>query len=161
MTTNPDHFRPRDAAGSLQYLDGTIRTASPARLRLMLIERAIDVSAVLAERWRTKESLGANEQSLKLLDLLNELLGGVTGGTTTRENSVCQTVSDLYVFLIQHLIAAEEKSDVSSIDEIRIVLETEAGTWRAVSAGEVTAVESATKSGTTDDSAPFGLNFEA
>ncbi len=81
MTTNPDHFRRRDhAVGGEQYFEAAIRTASPARLRLMLIERAIEVSSRLAEVWRNGEAPGSNEHSLKLLDLLNELLSGVVGG---------------------------------------------------------------------------------
>jgi len=44
---------------------------------------------------------------------------------------MCRTVADLYVFLCQHLIAAKD-GDASMIDEIPLVLETEAETWRMV-----------------------------
>jgi flagellar protein FliS len=138
MTTNPDHFRRCDpVVGGEQYLEAAIRTASPARLRLMLIERAIEVSSRLAEVWRNGETPGSNEHSLKLLELLSELLSGVVGGKSDGENAICQKVADLYVFLSQHLIAAESSSDAGSIDEIRIVLAAEAETWRAVCAQEV------------------------
>ena len=83
MTTNPEHFRRRDPAmGGEQYFDSAIRTASPARMRLMLIERAIEVSSRLSQTWRSDQAPGANEHSLQLLDLLTELLGGVVGGDT-------------------------------------------------------------------------------
>ncbi len=118
------------------YLESAVRTASPARLRLMLIERGVEVAGSLAGRWRSGQDLGVNELSLKLLDLLTELLGGVTGGVTETELQVCRQVSDLYVFLTQHLVAAETTSDADSIDEIRIVLATEAETWRSVCAQE-------------------------
>jgi flagellar protein FliS len=124
--TNADH-----------YLEATVRTASPARLRLMLIERAVEVSQALASRWRAGEHLGSNEWSLKLLDLLTELLAGIREGSTESERQVCSRVADLYVFLTQHLVRAEACNDADAIDEIRAILETEAGTWRSVCAQDL------------------------
>jgi len=115
------------------YLESMIATASPARLRLMLIERGVEVARHLAGVWRdTPGRRGTNEHSLKLFELLSELLSGVTD----KNVEVCRTVADMYVFLCQHLIAAEENGDPSMIDEIRLVLETEAETWRMVCAQE-------------------------
>ena len=122
------------AGGGQQYMEATVRAASPARLRLMLIERAAEVAARLAAAWKSKQDLGSNEHSTKLLDLLNELLSGVVGGKHESERGVCQKVADLYVFLSKHLVAAEATSNYAAIDEIRIVLEIEAETWRAVCA---------------------------
>jgi flagellar protein FliS len=117
------------------YLESMVQTASPAKLRLMLIERAVEVSRHLAHHWNSQPGKrGTNEYSLKLLELLSELLSGVTDKSV----EVCRTVSDLYVFLCQHLIAAEKNGDSSMIDEIRLVLETEAETWRMVCAQEGT-----------------------
>jgi flagellar protein FliS len=115
------------------YLRATIETASPARLRLMLIERAVEVAAGLAMEWRAGRESDINSSSLRLLDLLTELLRGVRGGTDA-ENRLGRQVADLYVFLIQHLLAAEQDSNSDAIDEIRLVLETEAETWRLVCA---------------------------
>ncbi|MEO9591993.1 flagellar export chaperone FliS [Rhodopirellula bahusiensis] len=115
------------------YLESMVQTASPARLRLMLIERAVEVSRHLANHWNSQPGKrGTNEYSLKLLELLSELLSGVTDDSV----EVCRTVADLYVFLCQHLIAAEGNGDSTMIDEIRLVLETEAETWRMVCARE-------------------------
>jgi flagellar protein FliS len=102
----------------------------------MLIERAIDVCGDLAGRWRRGHDLGENEWSLRLLDLLTELLSGVASGGGEAERRICQSVSDLYVFLIQHLLAAEAASRAEAIDEIRLVLAIEAQTWQLVCADE-------------------------
>ncbi len=118
------------------YLEATVRSASPARLRLMLIEGAGETAARLIASWQAQQSLGANEHSLKLLDLLTELLSGVTGGTTVAEQQLCAKIADLYVFLAKHLVAAEQSSDCGAIDEIKRVLAAEAETWRAVCAQE-------------------------
>ena len=146
MTASPAPFPATDS-----YLEATVRTASPARMRLMIIERGIEVASTLSQKWRSGELTGPNEHSLKLLDLLNELLNGVGGSKTESENLVCQKVADLYVFLLKHLLAAEADSDASKIDEIRVVLSTEADTWRAVCANETQLFAHG----------PSGLNFQA
>ena len=155
-----------NSSNGQQYLDANIQTASPARLRLMLIERGVEVARQVADSWRNFRQLknqdsnqdlsGANEYSLKLLEILNELLGGVTGD----QHEVCRKVADLYVFLSKHLIKAEETSDAGAIDEIRLVLETEAETWRLVCANEVAAVPTPEAS-PTDQPESGGLNLQA
>lgn len=144
-------------ARAAQYLDNLIDAASPARLRLMLIEKAIDVSGCLADVWRKGEQLGANEHSIKLLDLLNELLSGVNGSGDADEE-LCVKVADLYVFLAKHLVAAEPASDAASIDEIKTVLAAEAETWRAVCAQESGQMQPQAEKPL---SSAEGLNFEA
>ncbi|MFK8112161.1 MAG: flagellar export chaperone FliS [Rubripirellula sp.] len=158
MTTNPDNFGQRNSmTGSEQYLDASIRTATPARLRLMLLDRSVEVAQRIADCWKNGEAKGCNEHSLRLLDILNELLGGITGAAIEAENKVCQQVADLYVFLTKHLILAEETSDYGAVEEIRTVLEVEAETWRAVCAQEAPAPRTSTVSAPVSG----GLNFEA
>jgi flagellar protein FliS len=160
MTTNEPPLRRRDGAvGSDQYLDSTVRSASPARLRLMLIERAVDVSGWLAKTWRSGQEKGVNEHSIKLLDLLNELLDGVVGSKNQGENEICEKVADLYVFLTKHLILAEKNSDADAMDEIKSVLEIEAETWRAVCAQSLPSLDIALPFDGASQSS--GLNLEA
>ena len=63
-----------NVSGGEQYLESVVRTASPAKLRLMLIERAVGVSESLETVWRENPGQGANEQSLKLFELINGIL---------------------------------------------------------------------------------------
>lgn len=137
MTTSERTFSNERQLRGQRYLEAAVRTTSPARLRLMLIERAVEVTQRLAAKWRSGEDLGVNELSMKLLDLLTELLEGVRGGATEQERRLCRQVADLYVFLTQHLLRAEQTSCPTTIDEIRMVLETEAETWRMVCVQEV------------------------
>ncbi len=157
---NPENFRPRQSTGGQQYLDATIRMATPARLRLMLTERAVAVAEKLASVWRAGELLGPNEHSLTLLELIGELLSGISGSKDPAEQKVCEQVSDLYVFLSKHLVLAEDHNDADAIDEIRMVLEVEAETWRAVCAQELNAKAIAPSSAASTPSSG-GLNFSA
>ncbi len=142
-----------------------MKTASPAKLRLMLLDRSVELARMVAKQWRENpEGAGPNEQSLTLLDFLSELLSGVTSD----ETDVCNQVADLYVFLTQHLVMAEEHGDAGAIDEIRLVLETEAETWRMVVANEAPvsvkqqfADASSTAAETTGQRKSSGLSFQA
>lgn len=116
-------------SSALRYLENTIRTASPAKLRLMLIERAVGLCDAISIRWKaSKPEMGCDEQTLHLRDILTELLSGVGRS----DLPVALAVSDLYVFLSKHLTDAEMMRDVTMIDEIGLVLQTEAETWRIV-----------------------------
>ena len=139
------------------YLESAVRTASPARLRSMLIDRAVEVSVSLADNWRAKQDPGPNGLSLKLLDLINELLRGVVGGKLAGEQEISRKVADLYVFLAKHLVAAERNSNADAVDEIRVVLEIEAETWRAVCAREATGANLSLP----NEGESGGLNLEA
>lgn len=136
------------------YLQATVDSASPARLRLMLIERGVEVATALSDGYRTGENTGSNDLSIKLFDILSELLTGVTGSTNKKEGEICDQVADLYVFLMQHLLAAEQISDSSSVTEIAAVLQIEAETWRMACAVE-------TDTHTRMTSGGAGLNFTA
>ena len=142
-----------------QYLESVVRTASPAKLRLMLIERAVGVCESLEATWLKNPGQGANEPSLKLFELINELLRGVVGCKEREGEETCKQVADLYVFLLKHLMLAEQNSDVSSIAEIRTVLQIEAETWRLACANELPATSHQMGVGTS--STGKGLNFEA
>ena len=150
--------RREGANGGDQYLESVVRTATPAKLRLMLIERAVGVADSVAEAWRAEPEQGANEQSLKLFDMLNELLRGVVGSKQGDGEEVCHKVADLYVFLIKHLLAAEEVGDVGSIEEISAVLQVEAETWRLACANEMAGNQVGQPSGANRRG---GLNLEA
>jgi len=151
-------IRREGANGGDQYLESVVRTATPAKLRLMLIERAVGIADSVAEAWRADPGQGANEQSLKLFDLLNELLRGVVGSKQGEGEEVCHKVADLYVFLIKHLLAAEEIGDVASVEEISAVLQVEAETWRLACANEMADSQGRQRS---EVSPSGGLNLEA
>ena len=131
-------FNAHQNAGQ-QYLESMVLSASPARLRMLLLQKGVDVSAQLSATWRdaserpeSADRQGPNEWSLALLDVITELLAGVTSD----EAPVCKQVADLYVFLSQHLLEAEATSDANKIDAIQRILKIELETWTQVCAAE-------------------------
>jgi flagellar protein FliS len=143
-------------SSAMRYLEAAVRNAPPARLRLMLIEKAVGLCHAISARWTAnRPDLGCDEQTLHIRDIFTELLSGVGRS----DLPVAQQVSDLYVFLSQHLTTAEMQRDVTMIDEIRLVLETEAETWRIVC--ETTANQAKPKSHPQDGvPRPAGLNLQ-
>jgi len=122
------------APSTSNYLESLVKSAPPARLRLMLIEKGIGLCQVISDRIKGATSKVVwDEQSLHLFDILTELLSGVGG----EDIPVTRQVADLYVFLLQHLNKAITAGDHSMVDELRLVLETEAETWRMVCAQSV------------------------
>ena len=160
MNLGDGRFARRDNVnGGEQYLESVVRTASPAKLRLMLIQRAVGVCESLEVAWRENPGQGYNEQSLKLFELINELLRGVVGSKQGDGEEICKQVSDLYVFLLKHLLIAEQGSDIASIEEIRAVLQVEAETWRLACANELPATLGG--QGQMSSESNSGLNLEA
>jgi len=122
------HFSGNDTT-AMRYLESAVRNAPPERLRLMLIEKAVGLCSAISVRWKAKRpDIGCDEQTLHVRDIFTELLSSVI----RTDLPVAQQVADLYVFLSQHLTTAEMQRDVTMIDEIRLVLETEAETWRII-----------------------------
>ena len=111
-----------------QYVQNTVLSASPARLRLMLLDRSVAlVEAILDHRRRDAQTL-TDERTLTLRDILGELLSGVTRDS----NELTVRIADLYVFLLQELTRAEQEPGLERIDSIGKILRIEQETWRQV-----------------------------
>lgn len=142
-----------------RYLQNLIRSASPARLRLLLIERGIEIAeslaATAAEPTQAATHSGKSlelvraEQTLRLRDILGELLSGVVN----KELEVAKQVADLYVFLLQYMGEAERQDTAERWERIVEILRIEQETWARV-------CEHATRSATPDaaSSRPLGVS---
>lgn len=136
------------------YLQASVQSASPARLRLMLINRALEITNSLGQKWSQDAESPDDGEVLRLLDILCELLSGVTGSSDPSENEACHKVADLYVFLTRHLLEAEENRNPSGMEQIAEVLRVESETWQLVCADE-------DLSRTPTQSTGSGLSFSA
>lgn len=111
-----------------QYLQTMVLTASPAKLRHLLLERAVTLTELIQEnRLRRPDNL-VDERTVTLRDILGELLSGVKRST----DSLSGTVADLYVFLLQELTLAEREPGLERIASIGHILEIEQETWKQV-----------------------------
>lgn len=110
------------------YLQNTVLSASPARLRLMLLDRSVGLVEMILDHRRRDSSRLTDERTLLLRDILGELLAGI--GRDSNELTV--RIADLYVFLLQELTRAEQEPGLDRIESIGRILRIEQETWRQV-----------------------------
>lgn len=115
-----------DSSANL-YLEQEVLTASPVKLRWLLLQKSVNLCEVVSELWRAGESATADQWSLRLREILTELLSGVQG-----TDILAKQVADLYVFMIAQLTQAEQNRDLAILADLRGLLEIETETWRLV-----------------------------
>lgn len=107
------------------FLRQEIESASPARLRWLLLRRAIGLCRAVDELWREGDKPRADQWLLRVRDIFAELLDGITD----RANPAAQPLSDLYVYLMQLSLEAELSQDSATLATLVEILEIELMTW--------------------------------
>lgn len=108
------------------YFETQINTATPQKLRLMLIEGAIRFGQQAIDFWQQGRGEDGLSALLRCQAVVAELLGGVRedGTPLTRQ------VIDIYVFLALQLNEAEMNADPQQIAEVIQVLQEDRQTWQ-------------------------------
>lgn len=120
MFANDDDINP--------YLKQTVLTASPIRLRWLLINRAEELCELVQLHWKENDVEGGMQWLLRIREILGELLNGVTDS----ESSLGKTVADFYVYLIQLVTEVEQTQNVDRLGTLKELLDIEKETWRQV-----------------------------
>jgi flagellin-specific chaperone FliS len=109
------------------YLQQEVLTASPIRLRWMLITRAKELCEGVESLWRDGQFSLADQWSLRIREILGELLSGVADG-----NPESARVADFYLYLLKVHSEAEQSRDFERLAILRGLLGYEADTWQLV-----------------------------
>lgn len=109
------------------YLEQEVLSATPAKLRWLLLRKALNLCEIVVQMWRDGDTLVAEQWSLRLRDILSELLGGIHGS-----DAIARQVADLYIFMIALQTNAEQTRDVSQMSQLRELLSIECETWDLV-----------------------------
>ena len=115
-----------DSSANL-YLEQEVLTASPAKLRWLLLQKSVTLCEVVSQLWRAGDLATADQWTLRLREILTELLGGVQG-----TDDLARQVADLYVFMLAQLTQAEQNRDLAVLADLRGLLQIEAETWLLV-----------------------------
>ncbi|HRF00746.1 MAG TPA: flagellar protein FliS [Pirellulaceae bacterium] len=124
------------------YLENEIRTATPQRLRLMLLDGAIRFCLTAKDALASSRDDDADRAFDRAHQILAELLSGIRPGY-----DVGRQVASLYVFLIRELSAARSQRSTDTLDGLIEVLEIERETWRQVCESVTDRVEGNAPSG--------------
>jgi flagellar protein FliS len=110
------------------YLETQLQTATPQRLRLMLIEGAIRFAHLTEQHWDEGRDNDAFESLLRCRGIVTELMSAVRPDGA----QIARQVMALYVFIFQALTEAQVRRDRVKLAEALRILEVERDTWREV-----------------------------
>ena len=112
---------PRD-----HYLETQILTATPQRLRLMLIEGAIRQARAAQTAWEANNAADGLEAVGRCRNIVSELIAGIRPELTPEAKQVL----GVYMFLFSTLVEAQLGRDAQRLADVVRVLEEERLTWQ-------------------------------
>lgn len=107
------------------FLRQEVESATPAKLRWLLIRKAIGLCQAVEQLWLESRPDEANQWVLRIREIFGELLAGVTDA----ENPAAQPVTSIYIFMLLLLDEVEKSRDPDAIKTMIEILEIEFGTW--------------------------------
>lgn len=111
------------------YLEAQVRTATPQRLRLMLIDGALRFARQTLALWDDPQQRGVCREALgRCRDIVHELYAAIRAD----QCPAGKTVKAVYLFLYQQLASASLTHDRQKVRDVISVLEEERETWRQV-----------------------------
>jgi flagellar protein FliS len=110
------------------YLENEVLTATPQKLRLLLIEGAIRFAHDAIRHWDGGRNEEACEAIIRCRDIVTELLTVID----KKDFAPASQVYELYLFLFGELTEAQRHRDADQMRGVLRVLETERETWRLV-----------------------------
>lgn len=109
------------------YLEAQVRTATPQRLRLMLIEGALRFARQSLALWDDERQREARFDALaRCRNIVSELYATIK----TEGFPVAAQVKAIYLFLFQQLANASLAKDPEKVRDVVGVLEAERETWQ-------------------------------
>ncbi|MEI8371718.1 MAG: flagellar export chaperone FliS [Planctomycetota bacterium] len=111
------------------YLNTDVRTATPQRLQLMLIEAALRSAERGRQQWQEKQDDWAIGSIVHAQNVMGELLAGID---RTTAGELGERVSAVYEFILRSLIEAGHHHNEKSLADAIRLLELERETWRQV-----------------------------
>jgi flagellar secretion chaperone FliS len=107
------------------FLKQEVESATPAKLRWLLIRKAVGLAEVVDYLWADRKFEEASQWWLRVQDILSELLDGVTDP----KNPAAKPISDLYIFLAKLGIELSLSKDRQGLASFIEVLKIEQETW--------------------------------
>lgn len=118
-----------DSTARDSYRVTEITTATPQKLRLMLIDGAIRSGLRASAHWRAGENGQAAEALIHAQEIMGELMAGFD---PQAQSGLVQRVAGIYAFIYRSLIEAAALRDEAKLAGAIRVLQVERETWRQV-----------------------------
>ncbi len=138
------------------FLRQEVESASPARLRWLLLQKAHGLSIHVRDLWLQTKSEAAQQWVLLIQDIFTELLVGIIDP----KHELAKQQSDLYIFLIKLLVQSDQTKDVYSLESLTEILEIEKDTWEMLVRREISGSTSLQPQ-REEDGVYFGFDLQA
>jgi flagellar secretion chaperone FliS len=112
---------------SQAYLKTKVMTASPAELRLLLIDGAIRFAEQAKRGYEERNYEAAFEGTTKAQNILMELMNSLR---PDQSPELCARLSSLYTFMYKSLVEASSTRETRLVDEVLSLLRFERETWQ-------------------------------
>ena len=110
------------------YFETQVNTATPQKLRLMLIDGALRHARRTRELWDRVDFDQAVESLARARDIVGELIAGIRAD----QSPLATQVNSLYVYLFSALTEAQQTRDQTILAGVIRTLEEDRETWRLV-----------------------------
>lgn len=111
-----------------RYLEDQVFSASPERVRLLLIQRAIRAIAAVKSLWQVQDWDSAAAELERAKSIVMEL----TRGLKPLGAEISGKTASVYLYVRNALGNAQRKQDEALLDDALRVLEVERDTWTQV-----------------------------
>lgn len=108
------------------YLETQVTTATPQKLRLMLLDGALRFAHRTRDQWRAGDFEAALESLIRTRDIVSELIAGIQPDASP----LARQVNALYVYLFSALTESQQTRDEHQLAGVIRVLASERETWR-------------------------------
>ena len=115
------------------FLRQEVESATPARLRWLLLQKAHGLSNSVRDLWLQGKAVEASQWLILIQDIFTELLEGIIDP----KHELAKQQSDLYIFLVKLLVVAGQTQDVHSLESLTEILEIEKDSWEMLVRREV------------------------
>jgi flagellar protein FliS len=110
------------------YLEAEVKTATPQRLRLMLIDGALRFARLTVNAIEAENNEDGCEAASRCRSICSELIGSIADP----EAELHQQIIALYVFIFQRVTEGQLSKNAQLVEEAISVLELERETWQEV-----------------------------
>lgn len=110
------------------YLSTQVMTATPQKLRLMLIDGAIKSATQTIEHWQEDRHDEGSERLILCRQIICELLSSIRQD----DSEISKNTTNIYGFLFRILTDAQMDKDIERLRNAIRILEVERDTWQQV-----------------------------
>ena len=120
------------------FLRQEVESASPAKLRWLLLQKAHGLTVYVRDLWLQGNVEEARQWVILVQDIFTELLEGIVDP----KHELAKQQSDLFIFLTKLLVLSAQTQDVPSLENISEILQIEKESWEMLVRRELSGVAS-------------------